>query len=100
MMTCLALFWEFFKIGLFAVGGGTATIPFLMDLAERVDWYTTQELLDMIAISQSTPGPIGVNMATYVGYTTAGVPGAVIATIGLVMPAFLIMLVVARLSRG
>ena len=97
MMTCLALFWEFFKIGLFAVGGGTATIPFLMDLAERVDWYTTQELLDMIAISQSTPGPIGVNMATYVGYTTAGVPGAVIATIGLVMPAFLIMLVVARL---
>ena len=78
MMTCLALFWEFFKIGLFAVGGGTATIPFLMDLAERVDWYTTQELLDMIAISQSTPGPIGVNMATYVGYTTAGVPGAVI----------------------
>ena len=55
MMTCLALFWEFFKIGLFAVGGGTATIPFLMDLAKRVDWYTTQELLDMIAISQSTP---------------------------------------------
>ena len=96
-MTYLLLFYEFFKIGLFAVGGGTATIPFLMDLAERVDWYTTHELLDMIAISQSTPGPIGINMATYVGYTTAGVPGAIIATIALVLPAFLIMMLVARL---
>ncbi|MBQ4362174.1 MAG: chromate transporter [Lachnospiraceae bacterium] len=96
-MIFLKLFYEFFKIGLFAVGGGTATIPFLMDLSERVDWFSTQELLDMIAVSQSTPGPIGINMATYVGYTTAGIPGAVLATIALVLPAFLIMLVVARL---
>ena len=96
-MIYLALFYEFFKIGLFAVGGGPATIPFLMNLAARVDWFTTQELLDMIAVSQSTPGPIGINMATYVGYATAGIPGAVLATFALVLPAFLIMLVLARL---
>ena len=103
MMTCLALFWEFFKIGLFAVGGGTATIPFLMDLAERVDWYTTQELLDMIAISQSTPGPIGVNMATYVGFLTGmrdagwltAILGAVTATLGLITPSVIVILIVA-----
>jgi chromate transporter len=96
MMTCLALFWEFFKIGLFAVGGGTATIPFLMDLAERVDWYTTQELLDMIAISQSTPGPIGVNMATYVGYNVAGFWGGFVATMGEILPCIIIVIIFSK----
>ena len=96
-MIYLLLFYEFFKIGLFAVGGGPATIPFLMNLTERYSWYTKQELLDMIAVSESTPGPIGINMATYVGYHTAGIPGAVLATFALVLPAFLIMLFVARL---
>ena len=96
-MIYFSLFYEFFKIGLFAVGGGTATIPFLMNLAERRDWFTTQELLDMIAISQSTPGPIGINAATYVGYTCAGIPGALLTTFSLVLPSFLIILLIARL---
>lgn len=69
------LFYEFFKIGLFAIGGGLVTVPFLFDLTARYDWFTTQELADMIAVSESTPGPLGVNMATYVGYSTAGIRG-------------------------
>ena len=87
MIIYLKLFWEFFKAGLFAIGGGMATVPFLQEISRKTGWYTAGDLADMIAVSESTPGPIGVNMATYVGYTTAGVPGAVIATIGLVMPA-------------
>ncbi len=85
-MILLRLFWEFFKTGLFAVGGGMATLPFLYDISARTGWFTAAQLADMIAVSESTPGPIGVNMATYVGFTTAGVPGAVIATLGLVTP--------------
>ena len=95
-MLYLRLFWEFFKTGLFAVGGGMATLPFLYDISARTGWYTTAQLADMIAVSESTPGPIGVNMATYVGFTTAGLPGAVIATLGLVTPEILIILVIAR----
>ena len=95
-MILLQLFWEFFKTGLFAVGGGMATLPFLYDISARTGWYTTAQLADMIAVSESTPGPIGVNMATYVGFTTAGLPGAVIATLGLVTPEILIILVIAR----
>lgn len=96
-MIYLSLFYEFFKVGLFAVGGGAATIPFLMRMTERLDWFTQAELMNMIAISESTPGPIGINMATYAGYHTAGIPGAVLATFALVLPAFLIMLIIARL---
>lgn len=95
-MILLQLFWEFFKTGLFAVGGGMATLPFLYDISARTGWYTTAQLADMIAVSESTPGPIGVNMATYVGFTTAGIPGAVIATLGLVTPEVLIILIIAR----
>lgn len=95
-MILLQLFWEFFKTGLFAVGGGMATLPFLYDISARTGWYTAAQLADMIAVSESTPGPIGVNMATYVGFTTAGIPGAVIATLGLVTPEILIILVIAR----
>ncbi len=95
-MILLQLFWEFFKTGLFAVGGGMATLPFLYDISARTGWYTTAQLADMIAVSESTPGPIGVNMATYVGFTTAGIPGAVIATLGLVTPEILIILIIAR----
>ena len=83
-MMFLKLFYEFFKVGLFAVGGGMATFPFLTDLAEKTGWYTQQQLVDMIAIAESTPGPIGVNSATYVGFTVAGIPGAVIASLGLI----------------
>ena len=96
-MMLLRLFWEFFKIGLFAVGGGMATIPFLYDLSDRTGWFTYTQLADMIAISESTPGPIGVNMATYVGFTVAGIPGAVIATIGEVTPSIIVILIVAAM---
>ena len=95
-MILLRLFFEFFKVGLFAVGGGMATFPFLEDLAVKTGWYTQLQLADMIAISESTPGPIGVNMATYVGFTVVGIPGSVIATIGLITPSVIIILIVAR----
>ena len=96
-MIYLTLYLEFFKIGLFAVGGGLATIPFLTDLASKYNWYTTAELTNMIAISESTPGPIGVNMATYVGFTVGGIPGAITTTLGLITPSIIIILIVARI---
>ena len=95
-MILLKLFFEFFKTGLFAVGGGMATLPFLYDISERTGWFTQAQLADMIAVGESTPGPIGVNMATYVGFTTAGIPGAVIATLGLAAPEVIIILIIAR----
>lgn len=82
-MLYLQLFWEFFKTGLFAVGGGLATLPFLQDMAERTGWFTHAQLADMLAVSESTPGPIGVNMATYVGFTTGGIGGALVAAAGI-----------------
>ena len=98
-MTCLLLFYEFFKTGLFAVGGGLATLPFLYDIAARhPEWFTVSQLADMLAVSESTPGPLGVNMATYVGYLTAGIPGAGAATMGLVAPSVIVILIVAGLS--
>lgn len=94
-MMLLRLFWEFFQIGLFSVGGGLATLPFLYSLGSRTGWFTTAQVADMLAVSESTPGPIGVNMATYVGYTCAGIPGSVCATIGLVTPSVIVILLVA-----
>jgi chromate transporter len=99
-MILLRLFFEFFKTGLFAVGGGMATLPFLYDIAERTGWYTTEMLADMIAISESTPGPIGVNMATYVGFVTAGYVGSIVATLGLITPEILVILLVARAMKA
>lgn len=93
-MILLRLFFEFFKIGLFSVGGGLATIPFLADLGERTGWFTSGELANMIAISESTPGPMGVNMATYVGFSSAGVLGGVVATLGLIFPSVVVILIV------
>ena len=98
-MILLRLFWEFFKTGLFAVGGGMATLPFLYSMADKTGWFTAANLADMIAVSESTPGPIGVNMATYVGFHTAGIPGAVIATLGLVTPEVIIILLIARVLQ-
>ena len=98
-MLYLRLFWEFFKTGLFAVGGGMATLPFLYDMAEKTGWFTAGQLADMIAVSESTPGPIGVNMATYVGFTTAGIPGVLIATLGLVTPSVIIILLIAKVMK-
>ena len=100
MSVYLQLFLEFFRTGLFAVGGGMATLPFLYDMAERTHWFTAAQLADMIAVSESTPGPIGVNMATYVGYTSAGVPGAVIASLGLVTPSIIVILIVAAFLKA
>ena len=96
MMLYLRLFWEFFKTGLFAVGGGMATLPFLYSMSDATGWFTHAQLADMIAVSESTPGPIGVNMATYVGFSTAGIPGAVVATLGLITPSVIIILIIAR----
>lgn len=94
-MIYIKLFWEFFQTGLFAVGGGMATLPFLYDISDRTGWFTHQQLADMIAVSESTPGPIGVNMATYSGYITAGVPGAIISTLGLITPSIIVILIVS-----
>lgn len=95
-MIYLTLAFEFFKMGLFAVGGGMATLPFLMDLTTKYDWYTASELANMIAVSESTPGPVGVNMATYAGYQAAGIPGALVATFSLTAPALIIMIFIAK----
>lgn len=94
-MIYLRLFFEFFTTGLFAIGGGMATVPFLQRMSESTGWFTSAELADMIAVSESTPGPIGINMATYVGNTVAGIPGGVIATLGLVTPSVIIILIIA-----
>lgn len=91
----LLVFWEFFKIGLFAVGGGPATLPYLMELGEKYNWFSTAELANMIAVSESTPGPLGINMATYVGCQTLGVWGGIVATIGLVTPSIIIICIIA-----
>ena len=99
-MILLRLFFEFFKVGLFAVGGGMATVPFLYDIADRTGWFTHELLADMIAVSESTPGPIGVNMATYVGFVTGGYSGAVAATLGLITPEILVILLVARAMKA
>ncbi len=95
-MTLLVLYLEFFRIGLFAVGGGLATIPFLQELTTKYDWFTSADLSNMIAISESTPGPVGVNMATYVGYTTGGVLGSLLAVVGLVTPSIIVIVLVAH----
>ena len=95
-MIYLRLYWEFFKIGLFAVGGGMATLPFLKDLAERTGWFSQAFITDMIAISESTPGPIGINMATYVGCSTAGIAGGILATLGEITPSLIIVILISR----
>lgn len=103
-MTYLLLFYEFFKAGLFAIGGGLATLPFLYDMAAKYPWFDEAILSDMIAISESTPGPIGVNMATYAGYNAGlsefgilgGILGAVLATTALVLPSLIIIIIVAK----
>jgi len=98
-MIYLQLFYEFFITGLFIFGGGLAAIPFLQQMGENTGWFTTVELMDMIAIAEATPGPIGVNMATYAGYTVAGIPGGIIASVGLILPSVTIALIIARLLK-
>ena len=100
MMIYLQLFYEFFKAGLFAIGGGMATLPFLYDMSDKMGWFTYADLANMVAISESTPGPIGINMATYVGYTLRGVPGALTATLGLITPSIIIILIIAKFLQA
>ena len=103
-MIFLRLFYEFFKVGLFSVGGGLATLPFLRHLGEVTGWFSAADLANMVAVSESTPGAMGINMATYVGFTVGGqsglpggnIVGAVIATLGLVAPSILVILIIAK----
>ena len=95
-MLWITVFLEFFKIGLFAIGGGLATLPFLYDLTEKYEWFTAHDLSNMIAISESTPGPIGINCATYAGVKALGPLGGVMSTVGLVFPSLIIILLVAK----
>lgn len=95
-MIYLKLFYEFFKIGLFSIGGGAATIPFLQDLSAKTGWFTEQQLANIIAVAESTPGAIGVNMSTYVGFVTAGILGGIIATLGLIAPSIIIILIISK----
>ena len=97
MTLYLRLYWEFFKTGLFAIGGGMATLPFLKDIGATTGWFSQTDLMNMLAVSESTPGPVGINMATYVGYTAGGVPGAIVATIGEVTPSIIVILIVAAM---
>lgn len=93
----IQLFFAFLKIGLFAVGGGLATLPFLYELAEKTDWISVADISNMVAVSESTPGPLGVNMATYVGFLKDGIFGGAIATLGLITPSIIISIVIAKM---
>ncbi len=104
LMTYITVFLEFFKTGLFAIGGGLATLPFLYDIADKYPWFTPNDLSNMIAVSESTPGPIGVNCATYAGVnalstvgTVHGVFGGIVSTLGLVLPSLIVILLVAKI---
>ena len=97
-MICLLLFWEFAKIGLVCVGGGYASMPLIQAaVVDARHWLTLSEFIDIFTISQMTPGPIGINAATFAGMKVAGFPGAVSATLGFVTPSFILCLIVARL---
>lgn len=98
-MVYLSLFYEFCKIGLFSIGGGMATIPFLMELSQTKDWFTPEQLTDMIAVGESTPGPIGVNMATYAGFNAGGVLGGIVATLSLVLPSVICICIISKFMQ-
>ena len=92
----LQLFLQFFHVGVFSFGGGYATLPFLYDIAEKFHWYTPKQLTDMLAISSITPGPVGVNVATFAGFTTSGILGALIATTAVILPSFIIVTIISK----
>ena len=96
-MIYFLLFYEFFKIGLFSIGGGYATIPFLYHISEIYNWYSAKELVDMLAVSSITPGPVGINVATFAGYKTTGIFGSLLATSALIIPSFLIVILISKL---
>ena len=104
MMIFLELYFRFFMVGLFSIGGGLATLPFLTSMGETTGWFTAMDISNMVAISESTPGPIGINMATYIGYqigsqagTGFGILGCIIASLGEVTPCIIIIMIVSRM---
>lgn len=99
MITYIKLFLEFFHIGLFSFGGGYATLPFLYHIADVQKWYTTSQLSDMIAVSSITPGPVGINVATFAGFMTAGISGAFIATASIILPSLILVIIISKLLR-
>ncbi len=98
-MIYLQLFWEFFKTGLFSIGGGLATLPFLYEMSNKTHWFSHADIADMIAISESTPGAIGINMSTFAGFKTGGYPGGVIATLALATPSLIIILIISSFLK-
>lgn len=96
LITIILLCLNFMKTGLFSIGGGLATIPFLYDMSDQFGWFTHNDILDFIAISESTPGAIGLNMSTYAGYITGGIPGAILSTLSLVLPSFVVIMIIAK----
>lgn len=98
-MILLRLFWEFFKTGLFAVGGGLATLPFLYDISERTGWFSAGEIADLLAVSESTPGAIGINMSTYAGVHTSGIIGGIVATMGLICPSIIVIIIISNVLK-
>lgn len=96
-MIYLKLFCEFFKIGLFSFGGGYSTLPFLYHISARYHWFSESQLSNMLAVSSITPGPVGVNVATFAGFTSAGILGALIATLALILPSYILVVTVSKL---
>lgn len=96
MKLYLQLFLQFFHVGVFSFGGGYATLPFLYDIAEKYHWYSAKQLTDMLAISSITPGPVGVNIATFAGFATSGMLGALIATTSIIIPSYIIVTIVYK----
>lgn len=90
------LFLQFFHVGVFSFGGGYATLPFLYDIADKFHWYSAKQLTDMLAISSITPGPVGVNVATFAGFTTAGILGSLVATSAIILPSYIIVTIVFK----
>lgn len=99
-MTLLRLIFEFAKTGLFSIGGGLATLPFLYEMSDKTGWFSHADIADMIAVSESTPGAIGINMSTYAGFKTAGLAGGILATLGLATPSIIIILIIARFLKS
>lgn len=99
MLELLNLLWTFFKIGACTFGGGYAMVELVAEQVTSRGWMEMQEVIDFIAISESTPGPIAINMATYVGYNVAGIPGSVFATVGVVLPSLIVIMIIAKFYK-
>lgn len=98
-MVLILLFIEFFKIGLFSFGGGYATLPFLYHMSESYHWFSSVELSQMLAISSITPGPVGLNVATFAGFKAANVTGSIVATLAIMLPSFVITVFISKLLK-